>query len=392
MDKSKFSAESPGSLEKISVQVGGNWETDWAFVPAPIPSGFSLSAELWPLLVKAKEELARLDGVGRHLPNQDLLIRPLQQREALTSSSLEGTFATAEQLLLYGMDPIDPTSETDPVNAWKEVFNYGRSLNLGRDTLDEGYPISLMLIRQLHQELLTGVRGSDQTPGMFRTRQVHIGSTRRFIPAPSLKVGQCLGELEDYLNLDSDLDPLIRSFLVHYQFETIHPFNDGNGRVGRLLLSLMIYKWCGLRSPWLYLSPFFERYKDEYIDTLFKVSSENNWSDWLSLCLHATIEQSIDSVHRIDRLVEIRNNYHEKIVNLDNSGRLHPTVDALFAEPLVRIPQLAGRHDVSYPTAKGDVDKLVQAGILKELEGTYPKAFYAPEIMNIAYHSPDESS
>jgi Fic family protein len=288
------------------------------------------------------------------------------------------------------MDPIDPTSKTDPVNAWKEVFNYGKSLNFGRNQIDDGYPISLHLIRQLHQELLTGVRGSDQTPGAFRTSQVHIGSTRRFIPPPPLKVGQCLAELQNYLTSHPDLDPLIRCFLVHYQIETIHPFNDGNGRVGRLLLSLMVYKWCNLRGPWLYLSPFFERYKDEYIDCLFKVSSENNWLQWLDICLRATIEQSVDSVNRIDRLLEIKKKYHEKTAEIDSTGRLYPIIDSLFAEPLVRIPQLASRYDVSYPTAKGDVNKLIKVGILQELSGTYPKAFYAPEIMDIAYSASGE--
>ena len=248
MDKSSFSSESPGSLVQIEV----NREQDWSFVPSPLPTKFQIGAESWPLLAKAKEELARLDGVGRHLPNQELLLRPLQQREALTSSSLEGTYSSPEQLLLYGMDPREPSSDKDPVNAWREVFNYGRALSLGQKQVDEGYPISLALVRQLHQALLGGVRGADRTPGEFRRTQVHIGSTRRFIPPPPIEVPRCLGEIEGHLKESSATDPLVHCFLVHYQFETIHPFNDGNGRVGRLLLSLMIYKLCGLHSPWLY--------------------------------------------------------------------------------------------------------------------------------------------
>jgi len=381
VDKSVFSTESPGYLVPIEV----NDETDWSFVPHPLPAEFKLEPESWPLLLKAKEELARLDGVGRHLPNQELLLRPLQQREALTSSSLEGTYASPEQLLLYGIDPREPSSEKDPVNAWREVFNYGRALTHGQQQLDEGYPLSLALVRQLHQSLLGGVRGADRTPGEFRKTQVHIGSTRRFIPPPPLEVQRCLGELEEQFGSTPDIDPLVRCFMLHYQFETIHPFNDGNGRVGRLLLSLMIYKWCGLHSPWLYLSAFFERYKDEYINNLFNVSAKNRWSTWIDFCLRATISQSIDSIHRIDRLVVLRQDYHDRTVNLSSASRLHSIIEDLFAQPLVVVSRLARTYSVTYPTASADIHRLVKVGILKELPDTYPKTYFAPEVMNIAY-------
>ena len=192
MDKSAFTEESPGYL--VPVQV--NEESDWSFVPNPLPIEFELEQESWPLLLKAKEELARLDGVGRHLPNKELLLSPLQNREALTSSSLEGTYASPEQLFLFGMNPREASSDKDPVNAWREVFNYGQALMQGQHQIDEGYPVSLALVRQLHQTLLSGVRGSDRTPGEFRKTQVHIGSTRRFIPPPPLEVPRCLDEFE----------------------------------------------------------------------------------------------------------------------------------------------------------------------------------------------------
>jgi len=174
--------------------------------------------------------------------------------------------------------------------------------------------------------------------------------------------------------------------MLHYQFETIHPFNDGNGRVGRLLLSLMIYKWCGLHSPWLYLSPFFERYKDEYIDNLFNVSAKCRWSEWIDFCLRATVSQSIDSIRRIDKLVALRQNYHDRTVHLSGTARLHPIIESLFAQPLVVISQLARIYNITYPTASSDVQRLVKVGILQELPNSYPKTFYAPEIMKIAYH------
>jgi len=387
MDKLAFAPQAPGKL----VLIGVNEETDWAFIPKSLPLTLELAPHTWSLLVRAREELARLDGVGRHLPNQDLIIRPLQQREALTSSSLEGTYATPEQLLLYGIEPREPSSDKDPVNAWKEVFNYGHALMLGQQRLDDGYPLSLTLIRQLHQELLTGVRGSDQTPGKYRKTQVHIGSTRRFIPPPPLEVPPCLDALEKYINTKSDIDPLIRCFMLHYQFETIHPFNDGNGRVGRLLLSLMIYKWCNLHGPWLYLSPFFERYRDEYIDNLFKISTKDNWINWVEFCLRATIAQSIDSVHRIDKLVALRQEFHDRTSDRPGSVRQHSIIEDLFAQPLVGVAQLARKHGVSYPTASADVTRLADIGILKKLPNAYPKVFYAPEIMQIAYEDIENS-
>lgn len=388
MDKSAFTPESPGYLVPIKV----NEDPDWSFVPNPLLTEFDVEPETWPLLVRAKEELARLDGVGRHLPNQDLLLRPLQEREALTSSSLEGTYASPEQLLLYGIDPREPLSEEDPVNAWREVFNYGRALTLGQQQLDEGYPLSLALVRQLHQALLGGVRGADRTPGEFRKTQVHIGSARRFIPPPPVEVPRCLDEFEKYLGSASGIDPLVRCFMLHYQFETIHPFNDGNGRVGRLLLSLMIYKWCGLHRPWLYLSAFFERYKDEYIDNLFNISAKCRWSNWINFCLRATVSQSIDSIRRIDRLVALRQDYHERTVHLNGAARLHPIIEDLFARPIVVVSKLARAYKVTYPTANSDIHRLVNVGILRESPNSYPKTFYSPEIMRIAYHGIDESN
>jgi len=381
VDRSAFKSRSPGILVPIKV----NDDSDWSFIPNALPLEFDLEPGSWPLLVSAKEELARLDGVGRHLPNQDLLLRPLQQREALTSSSLEGTFATPEQLLLYGINPREPSSDKDPVNSWREVFNYSSALTQGQSQLDEGYPLSLSLIRQLHQVLLGNVRGGDKTPGQFRKTQVHIGSTRRFVPPPPIEVPRCLDELAEGMNVESGIDTLIRCFMIHYQFETIHPFNDGNGRVGRLLLSLMIYKWCGLHSPWLYLSPFFERYKDEYIDCLFNVSAKGNWGNWVDFCLRATIEQSKDSIDRIDKLVVLRQDYHDRVVQLNASARLHPIIENLFASPIVSVSQLKRTLDVSYPTANSDVQRLVKAGILAELKGIYPKTYYASEIMKVAY-------
>ena len=203
----------------------------WAFIPSPLMKKWEVPSDVWELLAQAREELARLDGVGRNMPNYNLLLRPLQRREALRSSSLEGTYATPEQLLLFEIDPREPKSVSDPVGAWQEVWNYSKALELGLEMLVR-VPISLNLIRAMHRELLAGVRGSRRDPGNFRRTQVHIGSDRRFIPPPPNEMLLCLDDFEKSIHKDKQIESLIFCFMAHYQFETIHPFLDGNGSSG----------------------------------------------------------------------------------------------------------------------------------------------------------------
>lgn len=382
MDKNLFSSDSLGKLVKINIF----GEQDWSFVPNGLQSQLHISERLWPLLLNAREELARLDGVGRHMPNYELLLKPLQHREALKSSSLEGTYATPEELLLFEIEPKEPKSQHDQVNSWKEVFNYSNALRKGQKLLTDELPISLRLIKELHKELLSGVRGHHRDPGNFRRSQVHIESDRRFIPPPPGETVECLNELENFIHKDNEIDPLIFCFLVHYQFETIHPFLDGNGRVGRLLLSLMIYKWCNLTSPWLYLSAFFDKYKDEYIRNLFNVSAKGDWETWIAYCLRATTYQAKDALKRFDKLVSLRDTYLNRITGCKGSIRLHKIIDKLFESPAVSIPQITKMFDITYPTANNDINLLIKQNILvKGSLSSRPKIFLSPEIINIAY-------
>jgi len=382
MDKSLFTDKAIGKLVKIHV----HGQEDWAFIPAPLPENWRIPDSIWPLLMQAREEMARLDGIGRHMPNYELLLKPLQHREALKSSSLEGTYATPEQLLLFEIDQRQPKSQRDPVNAWREVLNYNDALRLGQKLLND-IPVSLRLIKELHRELLSGVRGHERSPGNFRKSQVHIGSDRRFIPPPFQEALKCLNELEKYIHGTRDMDPLVFCFMVHYQFETIHPFLDGNGRVGRLLLSLMIYKWCKLTNPWLYLSAFFDRYKDEYIQNLFDVSTKGTWEKWITYCLRATINQAKDAVRRFDRLVNLKEKYQQSVTDHGGNIRLHRIIDKLFEVPIITIPQTKELLKVSYPTARNDIQKLISSDMLvtaSEID-KLPKVFVAPEIMEAAY-------
>lgn len=380
MDPTRFASDAPGRLVPITIGT-----PDWAFIPDPLPRKWPVPLELWPLLATAREKLARLDGLGRTLPSHDLLLRPLQGREAIRSSSLEGTYASPQELLLFELEPAEPT--TDRLNDWLEVANYAAALRDGTELL-QTLPLSRRLIREMHAVLLRNVRGRDRSPGEFRRSQLHIGSDRRYIPPPVNELDACIDDLERFLN-DADIDPLIRTFLAHYQFEAIHPFVDGNGRVGRALLSLCAYTWCGLSQPWLYVSPFFDQHKDDYIDSLFRVSTEGRWNEWLTLCLRATIDACLDATARCDELLRLRDDFRTRAGIA--GARLHVLVEGLFTNPIVRITDVARRLDVTYPTAKSDIEKLVRLGILSELEGIYPKAFMARAIFNAAYREPGDA-
>jgi len=327
--------------------------------------------------------IARLDGLGRAVPDPALLLRPLQAREALRSSSLEGTYASPEELLLFELNPQDPSASGERLNDWFEVSNYAAAVRLGIERLSS-LPLSLRLIREMHEKLLRGVRGRDRAPGEFRRTQVHIGADRRYIPPPVQELDACLDDFERFLHESEAIDPLIRTFLAHYQFEAIHPFIDGNGRVGRALLSLCAYQWCGLSHPWLYVSPYFDHHKDEYINALFAVSTDGDWNRWINLCLLATVDVCRDAIRRCDILCALREQYHQLADRW--SGRMHLLIDGLFSNPIVTITSLVNRLHVTYPTAKSDVDKLVEVGVLAELPNSYPKAFYATAIFNAAYH------
>ena len=381
MDREQFTANRTGSVLPISTG-----EPDWAFIPAPLPRNYQVSIDLWPLLATAREELGRLDGIGRTLPNPDLLLQPLQRREAIRSSSLEGTYASPEELLLFELEPREATSAGERVNEWREVFNYAEALRRGRALLDE-LPLSLRLIREMHQVLLTGVRGRDRAPGEFRRTQVHVGADRRYVPPPVTQLQTCLDDFEKFLHDSDSIEPLVRTFLAHYQFEAIHPFVDGNGRVGRALLSLTAFTWANLSRPWLYLSPFFDRHKDEYIDRLFAVSTTGAWDEWLRFCLQGTIEVCRDAVVRCDRLRALRDDFHARADR--GSGRMHRLVELLFVNPMVTVAEATRRLDVTYPTARSDIDKLQALGIVRELESSYPKAFYSAAIIEAAYHEDD---
>jgi len=386
MNHGLFTANATGTLVSITFP-----RKDYAFVPRGLPPEWEFPVELWPLLAEAREALGTLNGIGQILNNPDLLLKPLQNREAIASSSIEGTYVTPEQLLLYRLDPREPSSATDQRAEWQEVFAYGSTLEFGCAQL-QTIPICNRLIRGMHEVLMRGVRGRNSTPGEFRKMHVQIGSSGRYVPPLPDEAQRLMHDLEQFINSPSDkYDPLILAYIVHYQFEAIHPFSDGNGRVGRALMALMIYKQLKHAKPWLYLSAFFEKYKDEYIENLFRVSTDGRWTEWIEFCLRATITQANDSIRRCHIFNRLRQNFHDLAANAP-SLRTHRIIENLFSQPVISVRNIRELCDVSYGTARADIQKLVDCGILKEIDGSHPASYYAPELMRAAYDEHNEES
>lgn len=381
MNVANFGDQKTGELVAITTPTG----RDYAFVPHPLPPKWQFPIHLYPKLIHANSALAKLDGIGQTLPDQDLLLSPLKRREAITSSRIEGTYATAQELMLFELADHGSQSVDEASQARREVNNYSLALALGIERLNE-LPFCGRLFKELHGVLMSGVRGQSCTPGQWRDHQVAIGSDRRFVPPPVPQMLEAINDFELYINKDDPaFDALVRAYMAHYQFEAIHPFGDGNGRMGRVILSLMIGRWCNLSTPWLYMSAYFERFKDEYINNLFRVSTGGNWERWIDFCLTGTISQSLDAISRCEKLARLKLDMLQRIRQGKGSRRTDRIVDGLFKTPIVWITTLQRELNVSYPTARADVDRLEKVGILSRLEGVEPIAYYSPEIYNIAY-------
>lgn len=389
MDRAQFTDRRTGELVRISIPRAAPPAQDWSFIPQVLPPTVDLPGKLHQLWGRALVGVSTLNGIGRTLADPTLLLQPLQTREAVLSSRLEGTYTTEQELLLYAKNPTDPKSESDPANAWREVFNYESTIKMGCEHL-KSQPFSLALSRALHQELLRGVRGTDKKPGEFRSEPVCIGATRRFVPPPAAEVPRLLDNLIDYINTESDVDPLIRCYIAHYQIEAIHPFIDGNGRIGRVILALMTFRLLGHQHPWLYMSAFFEKHKDEYVSRLFRVSSEGDWSGWIEFCLQGTVEQAADSIRRCEDLRALYGVYKTRL-SKKYRRRTPDILDMLFREPVVNVPYIERTLGVTYKTAKAEIEFLLENDILRPLEGQKrPQSYGAWEVFAAAYRTKDQ--
>lgn len=381
MKQADFAASPSGSLIRTE-------RAQWAFVPNDLPpTALDLGALASPL-ARASKLLGELNGIGRTLPDPYLLIRPLQFREAVASSSMEGTFTTVDDLLLLEAG----APERDRAADTREVRNYRLALSEAIDSL-AATPLCLRTLRNAHRTLLDGVarhRGMTVRPGEFKQHQNFIGALEienaRFVPQPPMDALGALGRLESYLQRDdAQLTPdLIDAALIHYQFETIHPFADGNGRVGRMLITLHLFMRSAIRQPLLYLSPAFEQRKDEYIDRLYDVSRYGAWTAWITFFLDIVAETCEAAIATADALLDLQKDYRRRLASAGRSANLHVILDFLFRTQVVTIPSLADHLGVNYRSAQLNVEALVRVGVLEEVADiSNPKYFIARGIRDI---------
>ncbi|WP_206453693.1 Fic family protein [Aurantimonas marina] len=358
-------------------------ERQQAFVPAPLPPAFDL-ASVAISLMEAMQALGELKGACRRLQNPYMLVRPLQRNEALTSSAMEGTYTTDGHLLLA-----EAGLEAQSDESTREVINYLNALNESLDLL-RTLPISHRVIKRAHEILLSGLslhRGTQKRPGEYKRDQNWIGGrtieNARFVPPPPAETQVCMDELERYINREdaSFPPPLIDLALVHYQIESIHPFADGNGRVGRMIISLMAVHSGLLDMPILYISPAMERYKDEYIDHMFNVSAKGDWEGWISFFCKRVVESCKETIRTIDRLISLQTEYRDRSSSAGRSANLAIVIDFLFERPAITVTEASQKLGVTYAAARKTIDKLVEIGIIEEIPTSYPKIFYSPTIM-----------
>src|SRR6056297_389017 len=362
------------------VETSAGGERLRAYVPAPLPPIPPLElAQFMSIYERAIAAVGRLDGVTTVLPSTPLFLYMYVRKEALLSSQIEGTQSSLSDLLLYENDE-KPSVELDDVT---EVSNYVAAIEHGVARIRGGFPLSLRLIREMHQIILRSGRGVTKQPGDFRRSQNWIGGTRPgnalFVPPPPNHLDDCLDAFERFLHTeDAGLPPLIRAGLAHVQFETIHPFLDGNGRLGRLLVTLILVEAGVLHEPILYLSLFLKSRRDDYYRLLQEVRQAGAWETWMEFFLTGvaeTAEQAAETARELSAMFEA---HRQQISTLGRSApsalRVH---EFMQARPVVTIQAVADGLNTSFPTASGALEKLAELGIIRETTGKQRGRIYA---------------
>lgn len=339
-----------------------------SFVPAPLPPAPppELSGEALNLLVKANVRLAVLETLANRIPNVDLFVSMYVRKEALMSSQIEGTQATLE-------DIFDPQLETNTNLNVADVVNYVKATSYAVKRL-ETLPLCNRLIRETHAVLMQGVRGQEKNPGEFRRSQNWIGGqgstlkNARYIPPSPDDMEEAMSALEKYINEEeSELDVLVQAALIHYQFETIHPFLDGNGRIGRLLITLFLLEKKALSTPALYISYYLKRYRIEYYDRMTEVRRSGNYEQWVTFFLQAVLESTDDAIETIDKLSALHDKNAAIIAAMGRAAKNTMLVfEELEANPIIEIRKTAAAIGVTYSTAANAVKRLENAGIVQQ--------------------------
>lgn len=358
-------------------------EGAFACVPQPLPPDLEFGWDFAARLAEGQRALGELDGIARTLPNPHLLIGPFVRREAVLSSRIEGTRSDLADLVLFEVG-----GEPRSADA-REVANYVIALEYGLARLKQ-LPLSLRLLRELHGRLMEGARGEHLTPGEFRRSQNWIGppgstiQAATYVPPPNPEMHEALNALEKYLHAESPLPPLVRFALVHSQFEAIHPFLDGNGRVGRLLITLQMCDARLLRQPLLYLSAFFERHREDYYRLLLGVSTEGQWEEWIGFFLTGVAEQARDAVWRAGKLLDLWRDYRARLQTARSSALLPRLVDSLFEGPAVTTATVRRHLKITQRAAMMNIRRLEDARVLREVTGKQRyRVWVAPDIIEL---------
>ena len=355
-----------------------------AFYPNPLPRRLDLPQEVVKDLDEATGAVHRLGGVGSLLPNPGLLIGPYLKIEAVLSSRIEGTRTELPELLRN--EAGEARTATDDL---REVVNHIVATEHGLRRLREDFPMSMRLLCEMHERLLAGVRGRHKRPGEIRDRQNWIGGTAPsnavFVPPPPDAMSEALTDWEHFLH-ETDLPLLIQLALAHYQFEVIHPFSDGNGRIGRLMIPLMLI-WRGVMTqPLLYLSAFFEQYRDEYFDLLLRTSRDGDLLPWVRFFLRGVLRQARDAERRTIRLVRLQQELRDELQAEKRAASVIRLAEHLFRSPIVKATSVAGFLGVTPPTAYAAIDTLVERGDLVEITNrTRNRLYEAPGIYQAVY-------
>jgi len=388
MNLEHFRQSSSGRL--VEVPHGGRPYA--AFVPNHLPPRLAIDLELLRRATEASYALGELAALGRRLANPHLLIGPFIRREAVSSSRIEGTQADMADLYAFeaGQLALPGFATVPPAGDVREVMNYVAATEYALERLSS-LPMSLRLVREAHARLMEGVRGGRAMPGEFRDRQNYIGSDQddvynaSYVPPPVSEMVPALDALERYINrVEDQYPPLVRLAFVHYQFEAIHPFIDGNGRMGRLLITLLLVDWGLLPLPLLYLSAYFDRHRDRYCDLLQAVSEYGSWREWVDFFLDGVTQQANDANQRIKEIEDLQTDWEHRLSGLGRSTASLRLAHSLLAAPILTIPQAQKLLGVTYPAAQKSVERLAQAGILRPVgEVRYGRAYMAEELLSI---------
>ena len=341
------------------------------FVPSTLPPTITYDERLVLVLSRADTALSELSGIGRQLPNPHLLINPYLRREAILSSRIEGTRTSLSDLLLDEIDAVRERTPEDEADL-REVRNYITALEFGIAELAAGRPLTLKLVTALHARLMFQVRGHSSSPGRFRTIQNWIGPRNStvdkaiYVPPPPDLLLECLTDWERFLHVQGEMPDLIRCAILHEQFEAIHPFIDGNGRIGRLLITLFLIERDRLSQPLLYLSAYIEAHRLDYYHLLQQVRTDGDWNSWMLFFLRGIEETAREAVQQTKRLVDLREAFRSHLLNKPKALAL---IDHLFVNPYITVARAQKILEVSDPTARSAVSTLEASGVVVQLTG-----------------------